>query len=66
MFGMLTKSYGFWVLITSICYILLEIGVSHPTYSVVDYVEFVILGIAFFCSLCLIIFEIIKYKKGGK
>lgn len=66
MFKMLVSSRGFWLLITSICYILLEVGVSHPTYSVVDYVEFVILGIAFFCSLCLIVFEIIKYKKGGK
>lgn len=66
MFGMLIKSYGFWMLITGIFYILLEIGVSHPTYSVVDYIEFVLLGIGFFGSLCLIIFDIIKYKKGGK
>lgn len=66
MFKMLVSSRGFWLLITGIFYILLEIGDSHPTYSVVDYIEFVLLGIGFFGSLCLIIFEIIKYKKGGK
>ena len=64
MFGMLIKSYGFWVLITSICYFLLEIVVSHPTYSVVDYIEFVILGIAFLASLCSIIINMLTYKKG--
>ena len=63
MFNMLIKSYGFWTLIASICYILLEIGVSHPTYSVVDYIEFVILGIAFLASLCSIIINMITYKK---